>query len=266
MDLTEIANILEPHKIPPEKLQELENDLLAKLKELGENAYEDRGVLYYYLLRIRLFKNTLLEDQTVIKYLKEMRKNFRNHENVVMKLYRTEKDPSKKKILGFQLKAFYNIIESYMLHLERLFERKGFTDRMRDIYISKMLYREKTHFLTKQYGRWLLFYLWRQTSRYGESFAHWGMTNLLTVLAYTVLYYFIGAYISEPTHAMILSNGEILPGSIFNYFYYSIVTFTTLGYGDIVPVTLLERIVASIEVIQGYVMLGVFLTILQKRL
>ena len=109
--------------------------------------------------------------------------------------------------------------------------------------------------------------MWRHTSRYGESFAHWGMTNLVTVLIYTVLYFLVGEFISQPTHAMVIANGELLSGGgPFNYLYYSIVTFTTLGYGDIFPVTLFEKIIASIEVIQGYVMLGVFLTILQKRL
>jgi hypothetical protein len=266
MDLSQIANILEPHEIEPEKLQELEADLLQKLKEVDEKAHEDRGALYYYLLRIRLYKNTLLEDQTIEKYLSEMLKNFKKHEKETANELQAEKDPSKRKIVGFQLKAFYNIIESYLLNLERSFEKKGFLDRLRQTYITKMHYREKKFWHTKNLGAWFAFFIWRHTSRYGESFGHWGMTNLITVLGYTIIFYLIGHYASEPTHAMVLENGGYLEGGIFNYLYYSIVTFTTLGYGDIVPVTFLEKIVAMIEVIQGYVMLGVFLTLLQKRL
>ena len=266
MDISNVINILEPREIELEKLQKLEADLLDELKKLNKKAYEDRGVLYYYLLRIRLHKNTLLEDQTIKRYLDKMQYNFARHEQETKISYQSEKDKTKKKILGFQIKAFYGIIESYFLYLERSFEKKGFLDRLRETYITKMHYRQKKFWHNRKFGNWFMFSVWKHTSKYGKSFAHWGLTNLIIVLGYAVVFFLIGKYISHPTHTMILENGDLLDGGIFNYLYYSIITFTTLGYGDITPITHLEKIVASIEVVQGYVMLGVFLTILQKRM
>jgi hypothetical protein len=55
----------------------------------------------------------------------------------------------------------------------------------------------------------------------------------------------------------------------FSYFYYSIVTFTTLGFGDIVPTKWISELLVTIEVIFGYIMLGglisIFANILARR-
>jgi len=48
-------------------------------------------------------------------------------------------------------------------------------------------------------------------------------------------------------------------------FYFSAVTITTVGYGDIVPITNLARILISIEAILGVVLIGLFLNSLSKR-
>jgi len=49
-------------------------------------------------------------------------------------------------------------------------------------------------------------------------------------------------------------------------FYYSIVTFTTLGYGDIYPIDSLGYVLVIIIVFSGYVTLGLFLFLLSKRI
>lgn len=45
-------------------------------------------------------------------------------------------------------------------------------------------------------------------------------------------------------------------GSIPAAMWWAIVTITTVGYGDVVPITLAGRIIASITMVTGYVMLG----------
>jgi hypothetical protein len=54
--------------------------------------------------------------------------------------------------------------------------------------------------------------------------------------------------------------GEIYPWQ--NFIYYSYVTLTTMGYGDIVPVTLWARSAASVEAIIGVL----YTTIIMARL
>jgi hypothetical protein len=48
--------------------------------------------------------------------------------------------------------------------------------------------------------------------------------------------------------------------------YYSVVTMTTLGYGDAVPTSIAAQILASIQALLGYVGLGGLLSILSNKL
>jgi voltage-gated potassium channel Kch len=48
--------------------------------------------------------------------------------------------------------------------------------------------------------------------------------------------------------------------------YYSIVTMTTLGYGDAVPASTGAQLVAMFEVLIGYIMLGGVLSIFATKM
>ena len=51
----------------------------------------------------------------------------------------------------------------------------------------------------------------------------------------------------------------------WNNLYFSVVTFTTLGYGDFGPVSWLGKALVVIEVMLGYVMLGLLVGIISRR-
>lgn len=52
----------------------------------------------------------------------------------------------------------------------------------------------------------------------------------------------------------------------FDYFYFSTVTFATLGYGDIHPATTVGQVLACLEVASGFIMFGILLTLIAGRL
>ncbi len=56
-----------------------------------------------------------------------------------------------------------------------------------------------------------------------------------------------------------------LSGNFLESLYFSIVTFTTLGYGDVTPCDDLGRILVILEVVIGYITLGSFLFILGQK-
>jgi uncharacterized protein YjbI with pentapeptide repeats len=53
--------------------------------------------------------------------------------------------------------------------------------------------------------------------------------------------------------------------SCFTPFYFSIVTFTTLGFGDITPKNLVGELIVSFEVILGYAVLGLLISVLADK-
>jgi hypothetical protein len=53
--------------------------------------------------------------------------------------------------------------------------------------------------------------------------------------------------------------------SWFTPYYFSIVTYTTLGFGDVRPATLIGEIIVSSEVILGYTTLGLLLSVLAQN-
>lgn len=99
----------------------------------------------------------------------------------------------------------------------------------------------------------ILYYLWWLTSDCGRSMLRWCLLIFFQAVFFAVLYHFVGVdYGKYPTPLSPL--------------YYSVVTLTTLGYGDVIPNSLAGQIIAIWEVLTGYVMLGGLLAIFTNRI
>jgi tetratricopeptide (TPR) repeat protein len=109
----------------------------------------------------------------------------------------------------------------------------------------------KIHLGTGRRGAATLYWLWRVTSGYGESLLQWVASTVVVLSAFAILY---------------SSLGLIAPCSDWiDPFYFSVVTFTTLGYGDLHPVGILGKLLASAESMSGLIMFGLLLTFIGNR-
>ncbi|WP_225940602.1 ion channel [Desulfomicrobium macestii] len=90
----------------------------------------------------------------------------------------------------------------------------------------------------------------------------WGILSLILAFAFGILYYSIGG---SNFNTAFLKGNDGNPG-FWALQYYSIVTFTTLGFGDIVPKTGVAAFLVTLEVITGYIMLGGLIAIFANRL
>ena len=98
--------------------------------------------------------------------------------------------------------------------------------------------------------------IWKILADCGRSLQRWAAWSLGIALLFGVIFMYIGPESFELRHVP----------TKFSFFYYSIVTFTTLGFGDITPKTLTTEILVTIEVILGYIMLGGLISIFANKL
>lgn len=95
--------------------------------------------------------------------------------------------------------------------------------------------------------------LWWLTSDCGRSVFRWGLCSSVLAALFALAYTQVGIDFGD--HATALSP-----------LYFSVVTLTTLGFGDAVPSTVAGQIVVMCEVILGYVMLGGLLSLVSNKL
>ncbi len=102
-----------------------------------------------------------------------------------------------------------------------------------------------------QYG---LYRIWWLTSDCGRSLGRWTLVILAVAAVFAGLFAAVGMRIGDHDQGIV------------TYFYYSVVTLTTLGYGDIVPNSTLGQILVIIEVCAGYMMLGGLISIFANKM
>ncbi len=107
-----------------------------------------------------------------------------------------------------------------------------------------------------------LHYLWWLFADCGRSLTRWALWSLGFALLFSFIFYGYYLHTPESFQAVYVSKGF----SFFSFFYYSIVTFTTLGFGDIVPKCGWLQLWVMLEVIAGYIMLGDLISILANKL
>ncbi len=107
-----------------------------------------------------------------------------------------------------------------------------------------------------------IFKAWWLLADCGRNFWRWGAWSLIFAELFALIFGFAHYFNTSSFQSKVISFDW--PG--ISFLYYSIVTFTTLGFGDIVPKTPGLQIVIILEVIMGYIMLGGLISILANKL
>jgi len=108
----------------------------------------------------------------------------------------------------------------------------------------------------------------RDVCGYGERPLRVIKTWLAVVLSFTLLYSLTGIArngVLEEALSPFSSLSEALL-SLCNCFYFSVVTFTTLGYGDFAPANLLSRILAGAEASLGAFLMALFILVVGRKM
>ncbi len=119
-------------------------------------------------------------------------------------------------------------------------------------YLYVLKYRNRRNVLFRTF-----FFLWWITCNFGRSAWMWASWSVGLALGFAGLFYWLGE------GAFASSN---LKWNFQTMIYYSVVTFTTLGFGDVTPKTQTAAWCVTAEVIIGYVMLGGLISILATKI
>jgi hypothetical protein len=256
--LADAIKTLEGH-IQNQKLEEAKELLVEKLKALSHENFEDRAIIYYYLLRTYLQGEVHIENAILVDYYEKMVLNFRHQERKYKnEIGKKQKNQLEKRVLLMQYKAFFKLVERYLSSLELLYGKKDFHDTRQKIFLEKMWYRKHFYYLKKEYVNAVGYFMMDLTSQYGTSFVRWGITTFLFILFFGWIFMVVD---------IATTGGQMIKGgALYNYFYFSVVSFTTVGFGDITPINGPEKLLVAFEILSGYVMLGMLINLIQRKL
>lgn len=101
---------------------------------------------------------------------------------------------------------------------------------------------------------------------YGESPARVILFSVSLILLFATLYFFAGLSFSGESLAFDLNSSWLENLKVyFSALYFSVVTFTTLGYGDLAPVGI-ARALAALEAFMGSFTLALFVVVFVKKM
>ncbi|MBC8279102.1 MAG: two pore domain potassium channel family protein [FCB group bacterium] len=119
--------------------------------------------------------------------------------------------------------------------------------------------------------------IWGITSDYGRSLFRWTILSLLFIIFFGFIFAdysvwpWFEHYFTDSTKIL----NSLDPGlhyddntfkGWYSPYYFSVVTFTTLGFGDVTPENITGQLWITMEVILGYIMLGGLISILANKL
>lgn len=99
----------------------------------------------------------------------------------------------------------------------------------------------------------IIYHVWKATSDCGRSLGRWAALTAGIALLFAWIYTLVGVDFGSYETSL-------------SPLYYSVVTLTTLGYGDVLPTTVGGQVAAMIQVVIGYVMLGGLLSIFSNKM
>lgn len=104
----------------------------------------------------------------------------------------------------------------------------------------------------EEHHKWFARFL-RYSSDYGRSFSCYFAWVAVFIVGYACIYFLVDEAKVHGTRTFL------------DYLYFSVVTFATVGYGDIVMVNIIGKLVVISEILLGYLMGGLLVAILAKR-
>jgi hypothetical protein len=160
-------------------------------------------------------------------------------------------------VVNYEIEGDFKRAQDVYGNLKNSFRNNGAHNRASYFSINESKMSRKMMGQEKNYGIWSLLYFYEIISGYGESPLRVFMTTITAILIFSAI------FASMPEGLQNNVTGEEV--SATDYLYYSVVTFTTLGYGDIVPVDPLTKMLSITEALSGVFLMSLLVVTLSRR-
>lgn len=254
MDIQSAIQIIEES---PEykRFSKLKKVFKDRIKQLQATDFTEKGICYYYLLRIVLRSNLMYETEECREHFEKMNEEFRKQ----MEKY--NKDG--KNFNPSEIQDFFKLMERSYGSMEIIFRKKDFFEEENYAYEHKMGYRQQKLWFQRRWWDWFEYAALGVTSKYGNSFVRWGIAAFVFTIAMAGVLYLSDLTVAQSTLRIVPSGSA---QHWYDYLYFSVITMTSLGFGDFIPHTFLGKMLVSIEAFFGFIMLGIFISLIQKRM
>jgi hypothetical protein len=234
------------------RFAEVKPIFVERLDQLKPGDYTERGLCYYYLLVSYLKAHLVHETEESIEFYDKMDHAFQRQEEV----YKNDQH----KFSWGEIKDFYRLMNRCYGSLEFLYLKHDFQLRREKAFSQKMNFRKSGYFFRREYWHWFEYKFIEVASGYGTSIPKWAITTLAFTFLMALIYFAIDQFI-DPSLRTIAEGANL-----FDYFYFSAISLTAVGFGDIAPLHWLAKAFIIAEAFTGYLMLGIFIGMVHKKL
>lgn len=258
MNITEAERVIRGGAQRYQELEEIKAAIRLELHKSGSKNHAQRARLHYELVRSTLAEEHSSENGELAHEFAAFQHELDREATGFEARLAGELEHEARLRIRNAYASFCRTSERSMASLEVLFRRHSFHEKEQAAFLAKMRYRMLLYHLQGKYVTLFIYRLLDATSRFGTSFHRWGLTTIATILSFGAL--------MMVTDSHQTGNSMIALGSWYDYFYFSVIAFTTAGFGDILPSTALLKLVVAIEVLLGYVMLGILINLIQRKM
>jgi len=192
--------------------------------------------------------------------------NFKNAklENVIWGKEIIQEQNAKKTKIENEAFDYYQQAEEIYRNLRRTTEADGLFETAGFFFQKEMRMRRKQ--MPKYSLKRVISKIVEISCGYGERPLRIIAISLAVIICFSFLFFFSGINYSGNIINYSINNSfyENI-GIFFNSLYFSVVTFTTLGYGDITPIGI-SKLFASIEALLGGFILALFVVVFVKKM
>ena len=165
------------------------------------------------------------------------------------------------KIVSQEKNKEYKKAKEVYRNLKNYFKQEGLYDVSGEYYYRERLMETEYNREEKKYLQWFGNLFLKLTTGYGERPLNVLISWIIIIFGFSFIYYIFSGIYNGIAYNITSYNPNFL-----ETLYFSIVTFTTLGFGDLAPKPGFFQLFASFEALLGAIFMAMFIFVFARKM